>query len=161
MGLHAELLRVLVRAPEHLNSLQSLPHNLNKSIWLHYIFIPLLLGSKAKTVPAKQKSCIQQKCMDYIEKWPFMVIFLYNLYICVGIQHLWGPIFNHLISEMAYNERSYEEVPVNLLISDKKCWCHIATDKALFFIHKCWYLSYFWMKTYLWVLIRSASSRHF
>ena len=23
----------------------------------------------------------KQKCIDYTEKWPFMVIFLYNLYI--------------------------------------------------------------------------------
>ena len=22
-----------------------------------------------------------EKCIDYIEKWPFMVIFLFNLYI--------------------------------------------------------------------------------
>ena len=24
---------------------------------------------------------VNQKCIDYIEKWPFMVIFQYNLYI--------------------------------------------------------------------------------
>ena len=29
----------------------------------------------------------KQKCIDYIEKWPYMVIFLYNLYIFVWIQH--------------------------------------------------------------------------
>ena len=29
----------------------------------------------------------KEKCIDYIEKWPFMVIFLYNLYIFVWIQH--------------------------------------------------------------------------
>ena len=28
----------------------------------------------------------KQKCIAYIEKWPFMVIFLYNLYIFVWIQ---------------------------------------------------------------------------
>ena len=28
---------------------------------------------------------IQTKCIDYIEKWPFMVIFLYNLYIFLSI----------------------------------------------------------------------------
>ena len=28
----------------------------------------------------------KQKCKDYIEKWPFMVIFLYNLYIFIWIQ---------------------------------------------------------------------------
>ena len=26
----------------------------------------------------------KQKCIDYIEKWPFMVIFLYNLDILFG-----------------------------------------------------------------------------
>ena len=26
-----------------------------------------------------------QKCIDYIEKWPYMVIFQYNLYIFVWI----------------------------------------------------------------------------
>ena len=35
----------------------------------------------------------------------------------------------------------------------------IATDKTLFFIQKCWYLSYFSTKTYVVVLIRSASAR--
>ena len=30
-----------------------------------------------------------QTCIDYIEKWPFMVIFLYNLYIfCLDITFL-------------------------------------------------------------------------
>ena len=33
------------------------------------------------------KKSIQQKWIDYIEKWPFMVIFLYNLYIFVWKQH--------------------------------------------------------------------------
>ena len=28
-----------------------------------------------------------QKCIDYIEKWPFKAIFLYYLYIFVWIQH--------------------------------------------------------------------------
>ena len=35
----------------------------------------------------------------------------------------------------------------------------IATDKALFSSKKCWYISYFSTKTYLVVLIRSASVR--
>ena len=30
---------------------------------------------------------MKQKCLDYLEKLPFMVIFLYNLYIFVLIQH--------------------------------------------------------------------------
>ena len=37
----------------------------------------------------------------------------------------------------------------------------IATDKALFSSKKCWYFSYFSMKTYVVVLIRSASARRF
>ena len=30
---------------------------------------------------------IKQKCIDYIEKWPFMVIFLYNPYIFFWLQN--------------------------------------------------------------------------
>ena len=30
---------------------------------------------------------LKQKCIDYIEKWPFMIIFLYNPYIFDWIQH--------------------------------------------------------------------------
>ena len=53
--------------------------HVKKILWF---FITLLLVSKAKTMLAKQSCCIQTKlyiCIDYIEKWPFMVIFLYNL----------------------------------------------------------------------------------
>ena len=38
---------------------------------------------------------------------------------------------------------------------------YIATDKAIFSSEKCWYLSYFSTKTYVVVLIRSASARRF
>ena len=44
--------------------------------------------------------------MDYIEKWPLMVIFLYNLYI-LGI-HLWTLLYHKL----CYNEPCYKEVNV-------------------------------------------------
>ena len=48
----------------------------------------------------------KQKCIDYIEKWSFMVIFQYNLYI-FGI-HLW----NLLYPKPCYNEPCYKEVEV-------------------------------------------------
>ena len=38
-----------------------------------------------------------------------MVIFLYNLYIFVWIQHFWDPLLNQLISQPSYNEPSYKE----------------------------------------------------
>ena len=44
--------------------------------------------------------------MDYIEKWPFMVIFQYNLYI-FGI-HLWTVLY----PKPCYNEPCYKEVEV-------------------------------------------------
>ena len=47
----------------------------------HNLFITLLLGSKAETMLVKQGCYIQTKMLDYIEKWPYMVIFLYDLYI--------------------------------------------------------------------------------
>ena len=37
------------------------------------------------------KCLSKQKCLDYTEKWPFMVIFLYNLNIFVWIQHSCFP----------------------------------------------------------------------
>ena len=48
------------------------------SLWssFFYIIYTFLFGYKYK-----------QKCIDYIEKWPFLVIFLYNLYIFVWLQH--------------------------------------------------------------------------
>ena len=48
----------------------------------HNLFRTLLLGTKAKTMLAKQPCCIQKKkkkkkkkYIDYVERWPFMVIF--------------------------------------------------------------------------------------
>ena len=41
-----------------------------------------------------------------------MVIFLYNLYIFVWIQHFWVPPLDRLIAEPSYNELSYKEVTV-------------------------------------------------
>ena len=86
-----------------------------KNIFLKHqnLFITLLLGSKAKTVLAKQSCCIQTKMyriyrkmtiyghffyiiytflfrfyktIDYKEKWKQMVIFIYILYIFFSIQ---------------------------------------------------------------------------
>ena len=54
----------------------------------------------------KQTCYIQTKCIDYIEKWPFMVIFQYNLYI-FGI-HLWTVLY----PKPCYNEQCYKEVGV-------------------------------------------------
>ena len=50
----------------------------------------------------------QQKYIDYIEKWPFMVIFQYNLYI-FGI-HLWTVLY----PKPCDNEPYYTEVEVYL-----------------------------------------------
>ena len=66
----------------------------------------LLVGSIAQTVLVKQPCYIQQKCIDYIEKWPFMVIFQYNLYI-FGI-HLWTVLY----PKLCYNKSCYKEVVV-------------------------------------------------
>ena len=46
--------------------------------------------------------------MDYIEKWPYMVIFQYNLYI-FGI-HVWTVLH----PKLCYNEPCYKEVVVYL-----------------------------------------------
>ena len=45
-----------------------------------------------------------------------MVIFLYNLYIFVWIQHFWGPSLNYLISKSSYNESSYKEISVYIFV---------------------------------------------
>ena len=63
----------------------------------------------------------EQKCIDYIEKWPFMVIFQYNLYI-FGI-HLWTVLYPNL----CYNEPCYKEVVVfciYLMYSDRQTWAN-------------------------------------
>ena len=44
------------------------------------------------TIVGVHCSISKQKCIDYIEKWPFMVIFQYNQYIL-------GSIF-----ELCYNQ---------------------------------------------------------
>ena len=44
--------------------------------------------------------------MDYIEKWPYMVIFQYNLYI-FGI-HVWIMLY----PKPCYNKPCYKEVEV-------------------------------------------------
>ena len=53
-----------------------------------------------------------QKCIYYIEKWPFMVIFLYNLYI-FGI-HLKTVLY----PKSCYNEQCYKEVCVYLKVQN-------------------------------------------
>ena len=40
-----------------------------------------------KSLKVDPKSVVSTECIDYIEKLPFMVNFLYNLYIFVWIQH--------------------------------------------------------------------------
>ena len=49
----------------------------------------------------------KQKCIDYIEKWPLLVSFLYNLYI-FGI-HLEIILY----PKLSYNEQCYKEVYVS------------------------------------------------
>ena len=56
----------------------------------------------------KQPCYIQTKCIDYIEKWPFTVIFQYNLYI-FGIHFL--TVF---YPKPCYNEPCYKEIVVYL-----------------------------------------------
>ena len=63
-----------------------------------------VLGSTEKSMSAKQQRYIKTKCIDYIEKWPFMVIFLYNLYT-LGSHH---PTV--LYPKSCYNEPCYNEV---------------------------------------------------
>ena len=43
----------------------------------------------------------KQQCIDYIEEWPFMVIFLYSLYIFVWIQHCY--LFNTVVALVPSN----------------------------------------------------------
>ena len=57
------------------------------------------VASKQKCIDYKEKMTIynnlyilvlikhNKTCVDYIEKWPFMVIYLYNLGILVSIKH--------------------------------------------------------------------------
>ena len=52
---------------------------------IHYKTI--LIYDSLKVDPKSVVS--KQKCIDYIEKWPLMVIFLYNLDIFVWIQVLY------------------------------------------------------------------------
>ena len=48
----------------------------------------------------------KQKCIDYIEKWPFMVIFQYNLYI------FWIQLWTVLYPKLCYYEACYKEIVV-------------------------------------------------
>ena len=68
----------------------------------HNLFITLLLESKAETV-FNNHVISKQKCIDYTENLyrPFMVIFLYNLYI-LGIH-----ILTVLYAKPCYNEQCY------------------------------------------------------
>ena len=52
-----------------------------------------------------------QKCIDYIEKWPFMVIFQYNLYIFVWI---WHSCLTNMVYVIDPNNSVYKEVVVYL-----------------------------------------------
>ena len=57
--------------------------------WNLRIHYSTLLGIGRKKMDPKNivSKLNKLKCIDYIEKWPFMVIFLYNLYIFVWIQY--------------------------------------------------------------------------
>ena len=53
----------------------------------------------------------KQKCIDNIEKWPFMVIFLYNLYFFFWIQY--GCLANMVFT--LDPSKCYNEVMVYIL----------------------------------------------
>ena len=48
---------------------------------------PTLHVSKAKTAFAKQSCCIQTQMYRLYKKWPWMVIFLFNLDTFVWMKH--------------------------------------------------------------------------
>ena len=75
---------------------------------IHYMqtVIILFLESTEKSVLAKQPLYIKTKCIDCIEKWPFMVIFLYNLYI------FWIHLPTVLYPKSCKNKPCYNEVVV-------------------------------------------------
>ena len=76
------------RLPVEIGRWSSIPIN-ERICWLcnaevgdeyHYIMKCASFKEKRNIYIAVLRVISKQKCIDYIEKWPFMVIFLYNLY---------------------------------------------------------------------------------
>ena len=84
------------------------------ALLVHYnLFITLFFGSIEKSVLASQQCFFETKCIDYTEKWPFMVIFLYNLYI-----------FEIHLPTVLYPNLCYDEpCGVFAFLSNIQCFC--------------------------------------
>ena len=101
-----------------LSAIGGVPASRNDNVH-HNLFKTLLLRYKAKPLFAKQPCCIQTKMYRWhrkIENRQYMVIFLYNLFIFVWIQHFWGPPLNHI------NNHLIKAVPV---YHNSKMWSSV------------------------------------